>query len=38
MKKVSKVYRGHDVYGEVELKFVHRSKIADLARQLKTIY
>lgn len=35
MKKVSKVYRGHDFYGEIELHFVHRSKIADLARQLK---
>lgn len=38
MKKVSKVYRGSDVYGEVELHFVHRSKIADLARQLKSVY
>ena len=37
MKKVSKVYRGQDFYGEVELKFVHRSKIADLARKLGTL-
>ena len=37
MKKVSKVYRGHKIYGEVELHFVHRSIIADLARQLSAI-
>ena len=37
MKKVSKVYRGHNIYGEVELHFVHRSVIADLARQLSAI-
>ena len=38
MNKVSKVYRGQDIYGEIELKYVHRSKIADLARQLKSLY
>ena len=38
MKRVSKVYRGHNIYGEVELQYVHRSKIADLARQLKSLY
>lgn len=38
MKKVSRVYRGCDVYGEVELQIVHRSKIADLARKLKNFY
>lgn len=38
MRKVSKVYRGFEKYGEVELKAVHRSKLADLARQLKTNY
>ncbi len=38
MKKVSKVYRNNDFYGEIELHFVHRSRIADLARQLKTLY
>ena len=35
MRRVSKVYRGQDYYGEVELQYVHRGKIADLARQLK---
>lgn len=34
MKKVSKVYRGCDKYGEVELKFIHRSEIASLAQKL----
>ena len=34
MKKVSKVYRGCDKYGEVELQFVHRSEIASLAQKL----
>lgn len=38
MKRVSKVYRGDVDYGEVELKYVHRSHIADLARRLKTVY
>lgn len=28
MRRASKVFRGHDVYGEVELKHIHRSKIA----------
>lgn len=34
MKRVSKVFRGSDVYGEVTLNKIHRSKIADLAQQL----
>lgn len=34
IKRVSKVYRGCELYGEIELHFVHRSKIADLARLL----
>lgn len=38
MRKVSQVYRGFEDYGEVELQTVHRSKLADLARQLKTNY
>ncbi len=38
MKKVSKIYRNHEFYGEIELKYVYRSKIADLARLLKSIY
>lgn len=31
MRRASKVFRGHDVYGEVELKHIHRSKIAQIA-------
>lgn len=38
MKRVSKVYRDHNFYGEVELQVVHRGRIADLAGQLKTYY
>lgn len=34
MKRVSKVFRGHDFYGEVTLKKIHRSKIAEIAEQL----
>lgn len=28
MRRASKVFRGHDIYGEIELKQIHRSKIA----------
>lgn len=31
MKRASKVFRGHDVYGEVTLKKIHRSKVAMIA-------
>jgi len=34
MKRVSKVFRGADFYGEVTLKNIHRSKIASLAQKL----
>lgn len=34
MRRVSKIFRGSDVYGEVELKTIHRSKIAEIAEQL----
>jgi predicted ribonuclease YlaK len=34
MRRASKVFRGHDVYGEVELQIIHRSKIAQIAEQL----
>ena len=34
MKRVSKVFRDHNFYGEVSLKQIHRSKIAELAQQL----
>ena len=30
----SKIFRGNDIYGEVELKTIHRSKIAALAEQM----
>lgn len=31
MRRVSKVFRGQDIYGEVELQNIHRSKIAQIA-------
>ena len=34
MKRASKVFRGSDVYGEIELKQIHRSKIAQLAEYM----
>jgi predicted ribonuclease YlaK len=34
MKRVSKVFRGEDVYGEVELRIIHRSKIAQIAERM----
>lgn len=34
MRRVSKIFRDHDFYGEVTLKNIHRSPIAKLAQQL----
>lgn len=34
MHRTSKVFRGSDIYGEVELKTIHRSKIAEIAQRL----
>ena len=34
MKRASQVYRGEDVYGEVTLKNIHRSKIAQIAEKM----
>jgi hypothetical protein len=34
MRRASKVFRGTDVYGEVELKNIHRSKIASIAQNM----
>lgn len=34
MRRASKVYRGEDIYGEVELKIIHRSKIALIAERM----
>lgn len=34
MKRASKIFRGSDLYGEVELKTIHRSKIAELAQKM----
>lgn len=34
MKRLSKVFRGADFYGEIELKNIHRSKIAALAQEM----
>jgi PhoH-like ATPase len=34
MKRMSEVFRGSELYGEVELQNVHRSKIADIAENM----
>lgn len=34
MRRVSKVFRGEEIYGEVELKQIHRSKIAEIANRM----
>ena len=34
MRRASKVYRGEDIYGEVELQQIHRSRIAQIAEKL----
>ena len=34
MKRMSKVFRGYDFYGEVELKNIYRSKIARVAEKM----
>jgi PhoH-like ATPase len=34
MKRMSEVFRGTDLYGEVELQNVHRSKIAEIADKM----
>lgn len=34
LKRASQVFRGHDCYGEVTLKNIYRSKIANIAEQL----
>jgi predicted ribonuclease YlaK len=34
MRRASKVYRGEDIYGEVTLKNIHRSRIATIAENM----
>ena len=34
MRRVSKVFRGQEIYGEITLKNIHRSKIARIAELL----
>lgn len=34
MKRVSEVFRGEDLYGEVELQHIYRSRIADIADKM----
>ena len=34
MRRASKVFRGHDIYGEIELQNIHRSTIAALAEKM----
>ena len=31
---MSKVFRGHDIYGEIELKQIHRSEIGRIAEDM----
>jgi predicted ribonuclease YlaK len=31
MKRASKVFRGKDIYGEIQLQKIHRSQIANIA-------
>lgn len=35
MKEMSRVFKGQDFYGQVELKNIHRSKIANIADQMR---
>ena len=37
MKTMSKAFRGEDIFGQVELKQIHRSKIAEIADRMMTI-
>lgn len=34
MRRASKIFRGEDIYGEITLKKIHRSRIAQVAEQL----
>ena len=34
MRRMSKVFRGHDIYGEIELKQIHRSEIGRIAEDM----
>ena len=34
MRRMSEVFRGQDFYGEVELKNIYRSRIAEIAEQM----
>lgn len=34
MRRASKIFRGSDIYGEVELQKIHRSRIAEIANRM----
>ena len=34
MRRVSKIFRGEDIYGEIELQHIHRSRIAKIAERM----
>lgn len=34
MRRLSEIFRGSDIYGEVQLQKIHRSKIAEIAEQM----
>lgn len=35
MKKMSKVFKGTSVYGQIDLQNIYRSEIANIAEQMK---
>jgi hypothetical protein len=34
MRRASQVFRGTEIYGEVELQTIHRSRIASIAQKM----
>jgi predicted ribonuclease YlaK len=34
MKRASRIFRGFDIYGEIELQNIHRSRIAKIAEAM----
>jgi predicted ribonuclease YlaK len=35
MRKMSSVFRGENIYGQIELQQIHRSHIAEIADKMK---
>jgi predicted ribonuclease YlaK len=34
MRRASKIFKGEDVYGEITLRKIHRSRIAEIAEKM----